>query len=74
MMRVLTDETASIVIFSFPIRMRVVIDLLDLGIKLDRSTTYLQRQAWILVQKMIDAGEQDLARALDLELEGMFYD
>lgn len=53
-------------------RARVVLSTITERIKLGGDPTYLQSQAWRLVVKIVESGNQDLARALDLELENLY--
>ena len=54
-----------------PTRAHVVISEITYMEKLGGNPTYMRSQAWNLVIKMVNRGDQDLARALDLELEGL---
>jgi hypothetical protein len=53
----------------FPTRQRVILSMIACYRKAGKDTSYLQRQAWNLVMKMVDANENDLAAYLSLELE-----
>jgi hypothetical protein len=53
----------------FPTRQRVILSMIACYRKAGKDTAYLQSQAWRLVGKMVDADEQNMALALDMELE-----
>jgi hypothetical protein len=52
-------------------RSRAVLSDIVERTRLGGDPSYMRSQAWNLVIKMVNRGYQDLARALDLELEGL---
>lgn len=54
-----------------PLRGQVVISNIILRDKMGGNSTYMRIQGWNLVIKMIERGQENLARWLDLELEAL---